>query len=373
MSGASQPQWLGLLQWSLRYQDGTHSSEYRQLSAEDRAFLDRVMQEGVKDEAKRITDIIVDIKDKLDRHAVGDIEIDVLEELFDMTEQIDNAQVFVKFGGIKLLLLLLHARDPHTSAAHIDKVNVLALSLLGSVAQNNLVVQEEALRRNVLRILHDVCNGSGATPAIQSKCIYAISCIIRSHVIGEALFVTEYMRDLFTHVLSNPTTTDDVTKRVLFLAQALTSSDGTSVQRINLIAECIFSKLGQYLRSSNVDISDSSIRLVEVFASSRQGLARVEPFISDVLEGLRHNITKLNAEMSSSATEDRAHLTSELLRIQSLVDALATDSDGNSNTTSVNREVEIAIPDSFFNTSINDATSTSNSSSSTAAPLLLGP
>jgi hypothetical protein len=371
----SQPQWLGLLQWSLRYQDGTHQSEFRQLSAEDRAFLDRVMQEGVKDEAKRITDIIIDIKDKLDRHAIGDIEIDDLEELFDMTEQIDNAQVFVKFGGIKLLVLLLLTKDPYTSAAHVDKLNVLALSLLGSVSQNNLVVQDEAIRRNILRILHDVCVATNSTPAIKSRVIYAFSCIVRSHAIAESIFVTQYLRDVFTSVLSSPDVTDDATRRVLFLSQALASSDGASIQRLELISECLFDKLARYLVSPNIDISESALRLVEIFVQSREGLVRLEPFSSDILESIRQNIRTLRDVLEgipASANDDREHANEQMLRWQSLLDTLTSDDFGRNSAPSLMRASEIEVPDSCYSNALSGNVSGSGESTSTA-PLLLGP
>jgi len=56
---AEQFQWLGLLKWSLQYQDGTKDSEWDELSEEKKAFLEKVMSEGVVDENVRMKQILV--------------------------------------------------------------------------------------------------------------------------------------------------------------------------------------------------------------------------------------------------------------------------------------------------------------------------
>ncbi|CAN0282798.1 unnamed protein product [Pylaiella littoralis] len=49
--------WLGLLKWSLSHQDGTVPSEARPMGDEDRAWLEKVVSEGVRDDFKAMTDI----------------------------------------------------------------------------------------------------------------------------------------------------------------------------------------------------------------------------------------------------------------------------------------------------------------------------
>ena len=50
--------WLGLLKWSLSYADGTTPSDNVEISAEDKAFLEAVMAEGVVDENDRMKTIL---------------------------------------------------------------------------------------------------------------------------------------------------------------------------------------------------------------------------------------------------------------------------------------------------------------------------
>ena len=94
------PNWLGLLQWSLAHSDGTSSStNVQRMGDEDRKWLEAVMKENVKDEPARMNQIMVEIVGMLDSNSCSEneerIEI-MLEELRDITEQIDMAQIFVR-------------------------------------------------------------------------------------------------------------------------------------------------------------------------------------------------------------------------------------------------------------------------------------
>ena len=50
--------WLGLLKWSLQYSDGTKDTPASPMSDEDRAFLEKVMKEGIIDENERMRYIL---------------------------------------------------------------------------------------------------------------------------------------------------------------------------------------------------------------------------------------------------------------------------------------------------------------------------
>lgn len=61
--GSSGPNWLGLLKWSLKYQDGTQdSSEHAALSDEKRQFLEKAMQEAFVDVVKKMKDGIDELE-----------------------------------------------------------------------------------------------------------------------------------------------------------------------------------------------------------------------------------------------------------------------------------------------------------------------
>ena len=55
------PLWTGLLKWSLTQNDGTAPSPAGPMSDEDKEFLRRAVEEGVKDEAKRMAEILGEV------------------------------------------------------------------------------------------------------------------------------------------------------------------------------------------------------------------------------------------------------------------------------------------------------------------------
>jgi hsp70-interacting protein len=149
----SQPNWLGLLKWSLAHQDGTSTSQFSEMSEEDKAWLERVMKEAVKDEPQRINEIMQYMKELLSRGDQSILEseqekIEIqLEELRDIIEQIDMAQIFTKFGGCEILLSLL-------TFAPLDSDNkAVAAAAIGTATQNNLATQDILYQKHFLSSL----------------------------------------------------------------------------------------------------------------------------------------------------------------------------------------------------------------------------
>jgi hsp70-interacting protein len=100
MATSGGPNWLGLLQWSLAHSDGTRpTSEVQKMGDEDKKWLEAVMKDSVKDEPARMNQIMTEIVAMLDSKSCCEneerIEI-MLDELRDITEQIDMAQIFVR-------------------------------------------------------------------------------------------------------------------------------------------------------------------------------------------------------------------------------------------------------------------------------------
>ena len=97
---AAAPNWLGLLQWSLAHSDGTSSStQVQRMGDEDRQWLEAVMRDNVKDEPASMNRIMADIVSMLDANTCCENEDRIemmLEELRDIVEQIDMAQIFVR-------------------------------------------------------------------------------------------------------------------------------------------------------------------------------------------------------------------------------------------------------------------------------------
>jgi hsp70-interacting protein len=162
----SAPNWFGLLKWSLAVSDGTSPSLARPMSDEDRMFLERVMKECVKDEPARISEIIESLIKMIEDNRVSaslTIISGYLDELDDIIDQIDMAQIFVKFGGLECLLKILEMNDFDSECkSHIS-------SVIGALCQNNIIVQDEIFNKSILNRLVRVFLSSDNYPKLQTK------------------------------------------------------------------------------------------------------------------------------------------------------------------------------------------------------------
>lgn len=134
--------WLGLLKWSLaQTSDGTVPSEVTPMNEEDKKWLEQVMREAVKDEPKRMNEIMGEfVKILEDGPTVEQSEhiVELLDELQYMVEQVDMAGVFAKFGGFQCLMGLVECEVLTCEA------RAMAASTLAALSQNNMTVQDIA-------------------------------------------------------------------------------------------------------------------------------------------------------------------------------------------------------------------------------------
>ena len=76
--------WQGLLNWSLQYQDGTKPSQFKQMSEEDRKFIEDAFESVVLNEMKEIWKILDQFKTR-----EGDTEKEI-EERVELIETLSN-------------------------------------------------------------------------------------------------------------------------------------------------------------------------------------------------------------------------------------------------------------------------------------------
>ena len=278
MSGSADPfAWLGLLQWSLKYSDGTHpsSGDIAPMSAEDKAFLEMVMKEGIINENERMktilykvtqqieiwkTLIVTDVKysEEEDNDESVNTMLDLLQELRDIVEQIDFARAFMSMKGITFLLGCIENKE---NIYLPIKVRQFACAIIATLCQHNPPVQKECIELGAIKILYKVLSSSLLLLLLQKqsnndmamfceRIIQAISAIVRSYDLAESIFCQlEQANDIFRmgFVGGADTNTDDpnsakqsplpplnVRKRTLFFLRALITSDTTSIQRIQL-------------------------------------------------------------------------------------------------------------------------------------------
>lgn len=117
------------------------------MSEDDKKWLEQVMKETIKDEPKRMNEIMKEFVQMLDDGLTedkSDTVLHLLDELRSIVEQVDMAQVFVKFGGFQCLLGLLDSETISTEARS------LAASTIATLTQNHLEAQEKALKDGIL-------------------------------------------------------------------------------------------------------------------------------------------------------------------------------------------------------------------------------
>lgn len=205
------PNWLGLLKWSLMYSDGTAPSDVKPMTKEDQEFLLNVMNELVQDDPKRMREIMVNIATYLEESveeskSCSDVEEkrqdtgasrlaaiaaaesfrrlnrdeqdkrieQELEDLQDIVEQIDMAEVFIK--NMKGEGCLLDIAENRKGLVGRLSVRSKATVILGTLSQNNTKVQEVLFQNGtVSRLVSFALSLLSVPPALSASVVLPTS------------------------------------------------------------------------------------------------------------------------------------------------------------------------------------------------------
>jgi hsp70-interacting protein len=314
--------WLGLLKWSLTYVDGTVPSEespnYKEMSTEDKKFLEEVMKDGIINEGERMKTILNHLVTYLGAIKASDDSVkgvgedtltllgqeeksdslpaaasaierpsstqeikQLLEELQDIVEQIDFARSFMALGGMPFLLGCAAQTNtvPQPIRAH-------CLAVLGTLNQNNPPVQYKMLEEGNIPKLINIYFAEylvdNSCTEIQARALQAMSCSIREHEMAERIFcmnqegrkMIESALGLYSHALEGtqnsskqplPTPSDAMRRKALFFLQALVTSDSADSARIALFANAIRYVATRFVDSadeSNLDIRETALSML---------------------------------------------------------------------------------------------------------------
>lgn len=268
MSKGQEPNWawLGLLKWSLAHIDGTVPSEespnFRQMSEEDKKFLEEVMKNGIIDEGERMKTILSNLVDNLESmkerklapfdDKESEESLTLLDELQDIVEQIDFAKSFSSMGGIQFLM---GCASEHEYVPL--PIRSSCLGVIATLCQNNPPVQLSMLEQGNIPKLLDLffskfmlCDETSANEededlkdGFRGKVIQALSCSVRNHHIAEKIFCMNLEgkraieSGLGIHRQRVPTL--NLRRRTLFFLQALITSDSADGDRVRLFSTCI--------------------------------------------------------------------------------------------------------------------------------------
>eukprot|EP00814_Leptocylindrus_danicus_P017443 CAMPEP_0116041778 /NCGR_PEP_ID=MMETSP0321-20121206/25269_1 /TAXON_ID=163516 /ORGANISM="Leptocylindrus danicus var. danicus, Strain B650" /LENGTH=363 /DNA_ID=CAMNT_0003522073 /DNA_START=46 /DNA_END=1137 /DNA_ORIENTATION=+ len=245
--------WLGLLKWTLAYTDGTTDTKPQEMSAEDKAFLEDVMKNGIINEGERMREILKELTDALDTisrtgddgEESADIDeeqedrmIELLTELRDIVEQIDYAKSFVSIKGLPFLL-----GCASQGKSVPEGVRGACVGVVSTLSQNNPPVQQALLDLEAVRVLAEIYFDDSNGSSLKVKVVQAISCIVRGHVAAEEAFTNDDVCRMIIERGLGSGESASLRRRCLFFLRALVCSDHTSQKRVRLFKESIKSAI----------------------------------------------------------------------------------------------------------------------------------
>lgn len=267
--------------------DGTRDpSDVTPMSAEDKAFLEKVMSDGIVDEAERMKFILTEATNAMeyyrslvtDNVGASDPPIteealeDLLQELRDIVEQIDYARAFCSLQGLPFLLGCVQQKEVPVS------IRQACLGILSTLGQNNPPVQQQLLEMGAIKTLSDLFFEATTTNATKTKIMQSISSIVRNHELAENVFSQlPQSPELFLLGL-NPTAapSQSLQSRTLFFLRALLTSDLATPSRLKTFERVILLVAENLLEEATaLELREMAIALLEKLLVDRKGGARI--------------------------------------------------------------------------------------------------
>lgn len=236
------------------------------MSPEDRAFLEKVMKEGIIDEAERMRFVLKKLTETLETYQqekdsaevdvdLGELE-DLMLELRDIVEQIDFARGFCAMKAVDFLLgCIQEERVPLT-------IRNGCLGIISTLCQNNHPVQLEFLEKGALRILSELYFSSEVKGDSKSGLIQSMSAIVRNHELAEDVMEqVEQGPQLMLDALqvNRP---ESLRKRAIFFLRAFVTSDTSTRTRVRKFSGCVGYIADFYLTADSAEIRELALDLL---------------------------------------------------------------------------------------------------------------
>ena len=162
--------WQGLLNWSLQYQDGTKPSQFKQMSEEDRKFIEDAFESVVLNEMKEIWKILDQFKTR-EGDSEKEIEdrVELIETLSNYIDGPENARNIIR-GKRFIELIQYFFESKH------KEVTIALGRVITSMMQNDGYIQKAAMDFGIFNFLTNL-NESKDTELI-SMYIYMLTGIL---------------------------------------------------------------------------------------------------------------------------------------------------------------------------------------------------
>ncbi|GMF51444.1 unnamed protein product [Phytophthora fragariaefolia] len=274
---ADQAKWQALMKWTMKHTDGTTPTEATPISEDKRRFLEMVMNEGVVDENERVKDIlrilegedprlvfaaedgtIADEGDAPTPEELAQYKDSLLDELLTRIDQIDNAQNFVKMGGLRVMTNVIRGYEHASSRA-------LAAEVCSVVVQNNPFCQDAAVESGLLEVLCALAR-EDEDVTCRVKALLGISCLVRHHAAAEKRFLGDSCKglELMHQNLEGATDIRLQRKSLFFLRYLIRNTRATA----DLVLEKDFfiQSAAAFITHEDVDLCESAVEGLAEFA-----------------------------------------------------------------------------------------------------------
>lgn len=294
--------WPGLLAWSTKYHDGTAPSQFKQMSEEDRRFLEKALEEAfgqIEDPNQVMQEAAEQLRSESRSEESVSTALEVIDRCCDDPDCARNAE---KLDVLQALLDLLPA---YSGAVRNRTFEILAL-----LFSNNPNIQAAGMKRGSLNICLQIAEESSVGSDDRSKSFRALVALVRNvQEFEKFMLEQEAARQLLLACLSSeelPGTREKATSFVRSLAE----SGSLQEENVEPLVAAI-SKLFGHLEDTGIQyketLSSCALQLATSFKAQCGGLqaavegriaelqASKDPEADNELESLKHCSAALKA------------------------------------------------------------------------------
>lgn len=250
------------------------------------------------------------------------------------------ANVFVKFGGIKVLKNIL-LKDNLS-----DDLKSLACIIIGELAQNNPNVQDQMLQQG---LLDDLCiiTVSCQSSKLCLKSLYGLSCIVRGHKLSENRFFHELNGPILLQRLFQRNDNNCNTK-ILFFFSALLTSDFINYSTLSTYCDILLETCYTFLLLPSFhQESDMAINVIQSLTQTIHGKQYIKLHQDRILQLLNdkyhqiveeHQLKKQNNDGNNSDEDIDKYTLNTITEIIEIIknNQIIETQDGNNNSNNNN-------------------------------------
>lgn len=171
--------YLGLLRWSLKYQDGTNN-DAKPMDPERRKWLMEAIESQIVDPVEQMKNVLEVLKlehpgeDSEDLMDYNSKRLEALREIHHYIDNFDLARDFWKIGGMEAMLgLIQNCQD--------IKGRCLALEILSVLTQNHIELQQQLFEKDGLTTIMDKLQKEDTHSSERAKAIGALGSLLRGN------------------------------------------------------------------------------------------------------------------------------------------------------------------------------------------------